>query len=129
MKKQLLIFSALILCLAPSISEGINWEHYMQNSAGDNYYVDLDSIKHTSSDTIRLLKKVEPKDSSKHTRSVSNIEMDCKEKRTKLLQKTTYNNTNITAATNENEKWRHVTADDIDELLFELICSLKKPQD
>lgn len=97
----------------------------MQNNKGDNYYVDLDSIKHTSSETVRISKRVEFKDSSGYF-LVSDIELDCEEKRIRVLKETYHDKNGEVKTTQKNEKWQYVNAEDIDELLLEFICSLKK---
>ncbi len=98
----------------------------MQNNEGDNYYVDLDSIKQTTSNNYRILQKVEPKASSSYSYVISKLEMDCKEKKIRLLKVTSYDSKDQGRIIKKNNKWKTVSPEDIDELLLELVCSLKK---
>jgi hypothetical protein len=113
----------LLIC---SISEGVDWEYFMQSNKGDNYYFDLDSIKYTSSDTVRLLRKVELKASSDLSYLIDDIEMDCEGKKIRFLKKTSYNIRGEGRTIQANNEWQDVRAEDMDELLLELVCSLKK---
>ena len=126
MKKKFLTLTAFTLFAIVSGAEGINWEYFMQNSRGDNYYVDLDTIQHSSSDTFRISKKVVPKQLSKYSSLVSSIDLDCKEKGIRVLQETVTYNNGDSETFDRNEKWHSVQAEDADELLLEFICSLKK---
>ena len=99
----------------------------MENNKGDNYYVDLDSIKYTSADIVRMLQKVEPKDSSRYAYMISQQEINCKEKKIRMLKVTSYDKKGKGRISQKNDKWQDVRPEDIDELLLELVCSLKKP--
>jgi hypothetical protein len=126
MKKQYLTLAAFILLAIVSGAEGTRWEYFMQNSRGDNYYVDLDTIEQSSPDTFRISKKLVPKQPSKYSSLVSSIDLNCQEKGIRLLQETvTYENGEVRTFV-RNEKWHSVHSDDTDELLLEFICSLKK---
>lgn len=125
--KGTLFLAFLMLFGLSSVSEGTNWEYFMQNDKGDNYYIDLDSIKYSSSDIVRILKKIEPENSSAYSAMISEIEMDCKDKKIRLLKETLYSKTGEAQTVQKNEKWQSVNTEDIDELLLELVCSLKKP--
>ncbi len=98
----------------------------MQNNEGDNYYVDLDSIKATSSNTFRILQKVEPKASARQSHVISKLEMDCKANSIRLLKVTSFDSNGKGRILKKNNKWRDVSPEDIEELLLELVCSLKK---
>jgi len=126
MKKKFLALTAFTLIAIVSGAEGISWEYFMQNSRGDNYYVDFDTIQHSSSDTFRISKKVVPEQPANYSSLVSSIELDCKEKGIRVLQETvTYNSGDIETF-DRNEKWHSVHTEDEDDLLLEFICSLKK---
>ncbi len=70
------IFIALLFFSVPS--QSADWLHYVESNKGDTVYIDMESIKRTFSNTIRISKKIEPADSSKITLVVSKIEMNCK---------------------------------------------------
>ncbi|HDH06043.1 MAG TPA: hypothetical protein ENH01_10105 [Nitrospirae bacterium] len=78
MIKKALLINILALFLMSTITEGANWLYFIENERGDKFYIDMESIRHTSRDTIRVLKKVEPGNSSKISSLVSDIELDCK---------------------------------------------------
>ncbi|GBD95923.1 hypothetical protein BMS3Abin06_00803 [bacterium BMS3Abin06] len=126
MIKKTLLISILALFLLPTLTEGANWLYFIENERGDKFYIEMDSIRHTSHDTVRLLKKVEPGNSSKISSLVSDIELDCKGSRIKFLKETTYFKDGKTRTKRKNEKFQKVTAEDIEESLLELVCSLKK---
>ncbi len=125
MKKNIVIIAALIMFLSALVSEAADWEYFMENERGDKYYLDLDSIEPSSSGTVKMFQKIEPLASEKAAYLVSNIEMDCTEKRIRLLEETSYARTGESRVTRRNETWKNVKDDDIEELLLELVCSLK----
>lgn len=126
LKKTSLIITALILLLLPAISSGTDWEYFIQDNKGDSHYIDLDSIEHTSSGTARILKKVEATGHSQYTSLVSNIEMDCRNRKIRTLKETALTKDGKSRRTRKDRKWQDVHSDDINELLFELVCSLRK---
>jgi len=126
MKNILIMTTMLMLFLLPSISQGADWEYFMQDDSGDSYYMDLQSIKHTSKGTVRLQRKIEPKNSSPYASLVSQIEMDCKKNKLKVRKETSYSKSGKSKVTQKNSDWQKVNPEGIDELLLELVCSLKK---
>ncbi len=126
MKKKFLALTAFTLCAIVSAAEGTSWEYFMQNSRGDNYYVDLDTIEHSSSDTVRIAKKVIPKQPSHFSSLVSSLDLDCKEKGIKVLKETVTNNDGNVQTFDGTERQLSVHTEDVDELLLEFICSLKR---
>ena len=126
MIKKALLINILALFLMSTITEGANWLYFIENERGDKFYIDMESIRHTSRDTIRVLKKVEPGNSSKISSLVSDIELDCKGSRIKFLKGTIYFKDGKTGTNRKNGKFQKVTAEDIEESLLELVCSLKK---
>lgn len=116
----------LALFLLSTLTEGANWLYFIENERGDKFYIEMDSIRHTPHNTVRLLKKVEPGNSSEISSLVSDIELDCKGSRIKFLNETTYFKNGKTGTNRKNGKFQKVTAEDIEESLLELVCSLKK---
>lgn len=115
-----------ILFLVVSVATGAEWMYFMENSKGDNYYVDLDSIEPSSPDTFRLQKKTEPADQSKYVSLVSEAELDCKGGKIRVLKETSYDKKGKVTEDEKNSAWQNAGDDNINELLMEFICSLKK---
>jgi hypothetical protein len=57
---------------------------------------------------------------------VSDIEMDCKNGKLKIRKETSYSKSGKSKISRENTEWQSVNPEGIDELLLELVCSLKK---
>lgn len=106
-------------------AESADWLNYVEGKDGDMVYVDMESIRSTSSGTITVTKKVEP--ASKSISSItSKIEMDCRNYKIRYLEETTRLKSGKSKTAAKNEEFRKVTIEDEDESLMELICSLKK---
>jgi predicted secreted acid phosphatase len=118
------IVIALFFLAVPA--ESSDWLNYVEDKGGDMFYVDMESIKSTSANTIRVLKKVEPAGSSGIASVLSEIEMDCKNSMMRYLKETTYFTDGKSRSASKDEKFHKVTIEDDDESLLELICSLKK---
>jgi len=125
-RQALFITAVLLLFLSPSISRGADWEHLMRDNKGDSYFIDLESIRQTSSGTTRLLRKVEPGDTSKYSSIVSEMEIDCKENRTRVLKETRLSDKGVSSSVIRDDKWQNVRPEDMNELLLEIVCSLRK---
>jgi hypothetical protein len=52
--------------------------------------------------------------------------MDCKNSKLKIRKETSYSKSGKSKISRENTEWQPVNPDGIDELLLELVCSLKK---
>jgi hypothetical protein len=115
---------ALLFLAVPA--ESADWLNYVEGKGGDMVYVDMDSIKSTSANTIRVLKKVEYDGSSGIASVLSEIEMDCKNSMMRYLKETTYFKDGKSRSALKDEGFRKVTIEDDDESLLELVCSLKK---
>lgn len=116
----------IVLLLLPVQARSADWLNYVEGKSGDRVYIDMDSIKRTFSNTIRISKKIEFADSSKISSVVSKIEMNCKNSMIRYLTETTYFKDGKSRAVPKNEKFRKITEEDFDEPLMELVCSLKK---
>ena len=115
---------ALLFLAVPA--ESADWLNYVEVKDGDMVYVDMDSIKSTSANTIRVLKKVEYDGSSGIASVLSEIVMDCKNSMMRYLKETTYFKDGKSRSALKDEEFRKVTIEDDDESLLELVCSLKK---
>lgn len=118
------IVIALFFLAVPA--ESADWLNYVEGKGGDMVYVDMESIKSTFWNKIKVLKKVEPAGSSSIASVLSAIEMDCKNSMIRYLKETTYFKNGKSMRVSKNEKFRKVTIEDDDESLMELVCSLKK---
>lgn len=121
------IFITLFLLIASA--ESADWLNYVEGKGGARIYVDMESIKSTSANTIMILKKVEPAGSSGIASVLSEIEMDCDNSMIRYLKETTYFRDGKSESTSKDEEFRKVTVEDDDESLMELVCSLKKTQE
>ncbi len=126
MKQRCTAMIILLLFFLPSLSAGADWEYFMQDDNDDSYYMDLQSIIHSSTGTIRLQRKIEPKNPSPYASRISEIEMDCKNNKIKVWIETSYSRKGESKITIEKTDWQPVNPDGMDEILFELVCSLKK---
>lgn len=124
--RMVLFCTALALLLMAVPAQSVDWLNYVEGRGGDMFYVDMDSIKSTPENTIRIMKKVEFAGSLKIASVMSEIEMDCKNSMIRYLKDTTYFKDGKSWSVSKNEKFRKVTIEDDDESLMELICSLKK---
>ena len=120
------IITALIVILAPAASKGADWEYFMQDNKGDSHYIDLESIKQSPSGTAKIVRKVEHGSSSEYASRVSEIEMDCMTNKIRIIKETAFSKSGKSSAVKNDGKWRNVAPEDLDELLLELVCSLKK---
>jgi hypothetical protein len=125
-----LIISASMLALfflaGAGLSEGTSWLYLIENGKGDKCYLDIDSIKRTSTDTMQVVRKIEPHKSEEVSSLVSHLEVDCKGSRIKLLREIT-NFTNGESRTIKGKpRFQSAGPEDIEESLVEFVCSLKK---
>jgi len=95
---------------------------------GDSFYVDLESMKHVSPGIVRILKKVELKGPSEYASIVSDIEMQCDDIKMRVLEEISYDKSGAGKTTQKDGKWQTVNPEGTDELLLELVCSLKKSE-
>ena len=126
MINKILLLGILALLLLTVYAESANWLNYVEDKGGSRIYVDMESIKSTSANTIKLLKKVEPGGLSGIDSVLSEMEMDCGNSMIRYLKVTTYFNDGKSEIASRDEEFRKVTVEDDDELLMELVCSLKK---
>lgn len=115
------------MILPGNVSEGADWLFFIQNSEGDKYYVDTESITHVSDDVIRVSRKVEMKDTTAISAVVSDMEIDCREAKIRSLRETTHYKGGKTVEREADGLFTPAASDDIADLLTELVCSLKRP--
>lgn len=125
MIRKLILINIFVIFFV-SAAKGENWLFFIQGEKGDNRYIDLDSISKMSADTFRVTRKIEFDDSPGVASLVSNLKIDCKDRRIRLLNETIYFKKG-TAHTKEGDgQFKDVNPEDMEELLLELVCSLKK---
>ena len=126
MIKRILLVAACFLLLGSIVSGASDWLHYIDNEKGEKCYIDLDSIKRSSSDTLKVRSKVEPKSSSNVSSMISHLEMDCSGYRLRVLKEITHYKSGKTGTAPGKKAFRKVSPSDFEESLMELVCSLQK---
>ncbi|GBE04047.1 hypothetical protein BMS3Abin09_00971 [bacterium BMS3Abin09] len=126
MKFKFLLIGIIAVLFFSVSAESADWLNYVEGKDGALFYVDMESIKPTSENTISISKKVEPAGSSDIASVLSEVEMDCNNSMIHYLKETTRFKDGKSQSSWKNEKFRKVTVEDNDEALLELICSLKK---
>ena len=122
--RSLLVVLAMVFSAA--FSEGADWLFFIQNSKGDKYYLDMESITHVSADLVRVVRKVELKDSTAISSVVSDMEVDCKEAKLRTLRETTHYKGGKTSIRVTDSGLTPAASDDIADMLTELVCSLRR---
>lgn len=127
MTLKMYLFSIVIALLLFSVpAESADWLNYVEGKGGDMVYVDMESLKPTSVNTIKVVKKVEPAGTTAIASVTSEIEIDCVNSMIRYIKETTRFKGGRSKSSAKNEAFRKVTIEDDDESLMELICSLKK---
>jgi hypothetical protein len=126
MINKIVFISALIFILFPPLSEGADWLHFIQNKGGENRYIDIETIKQTSPHTFEAVQKVEPHNSPDTAYILSRLEVDCSGRRIRVLEETVYTAQGEARKTGGHGEFKEVRANDVEESLLELLCSLKK---
>lgn len=120
----LLIFTSLLFLTGRA--ESADWLNYVEGKGGEMVYVDMESIRSTSENTIKVLKKIEPAEGSAIVSILSEIEIDCKNSMIRYLKETTNFKNGKSRSVLKSEWFQNVTIEDDDESLMELVCSLKR---
>ena len=126
MIKRILFISAFVFSLFPSLSEGADWLHFIQNEDGENRYIDIETIKQTSPHTIEAMQKVQPHNSPDVAYILSRLEVDCSGRRIRVLEETIYKVQGEAEKTRGDGEFKEIRPDDMEGSLLELLCSLKK---
>lgn len=124
--KRIVLTLICIMLLGSLASGASDWLYFIDNEKGEKWYIDLDSIKHIAPDTIIVMSKVEPRNSSDISSLVSHLEMDCGGYRLKVLKEITHYKNGKTGTAAGDSAYRKISAADFEESLMELVCSLKK---
>ena len=129
MINKLFLSGIFIIVLSFAVSvESADWLNYVEGKGGDMVYVDMESLKPTSANTIMIVKKVEPAGTTAIASVVSEIEIDCVNSMIRYIKETTRFKGGRSKSSSSNETFRKVTIEDDDESLMELVCSLKKTE-
>jgi len=126
MIKRILLITACFLLLGSVASGASDWLHYIDTEKGEKCYIDLDSIKRVSADVVEVSRKIESKNSSAVSSLISHLEMDCSSNRLRVLKEITHYKNGKTGTAAGDSTFRHVSPEDFEESLMELVCSLKK---
>ncbi len=103
-----------------------DWLYFIESGDGDRHYIDLDSIMRSPEGIVSVKRKVESKDSSKLDYLISEFEMDCNKVRIRKMSQKANGPDGFITSTMSKGEWHAVNPEGIDELLYELACSLKK---
>lgn len=128
--KQIFWALAIITCIIPfTVSYGEEWLYYIESPGGDNYYMDVDSIKRVSEDIVRVTEKVVFHDTaSRLSMRINELELDCGKKKIRGLQSLNTDQNGKKETANPESGWQDVRPDDMQDSLFEIVCSLKKTE-
>lgn len=125
MKKMTVLFILLGLLGLSAISEGADWVYFIQNINGDKYYIDVESIQRVTPEIVRVSRKIEPA-ASEYSHTVSSMELDCSNRKVRLIQTVSYMKNGEVRTTADEGKWLEIRSDDMEDTLLELACSLKR---
>lgn len=126
MIKKILFFTACFIFSWSIVSGASDWLYFIDNEKGEKCYIDLESIKHTTPDTLVVASKVEPQSASDISSRVSHLEMDCSRSRLKVIKEITHYKNGNTGTAAGDKTYRTISPADFEESLMELVCSLKK---
>jgi len=124
--KKIVFMTACFLIAASTVWCDSDWLYFIDTEKGEKCYIDLASIKHVSGHMVEVKRKVEPNNSSDIASLVSHLEMDCSGNRMRVLKKVTYYKSGKTGTEQGDASFRNIGAEDFEESLMELVCSLKK---
>ena len=129
MKKTFLILIAFIFLLVSAVAEGAEW-HYIGETvkSGAKFYIDVDSIKRSSKNLVRVWIKQKERQPEKDnvTYALHYKEFDCKEKRARFLASTLYYKDGSTFSSNYKiGDWKFISLDSVFESELNVVCNKK----
>lgn len=128
--KKILGMILFISFFVAAITEGADWVLITSSDGGDKIYVDEESIRHNSSNTIKVWEKHVPEgstfekpiNSKKVTRLLIYREYDCDRGRKRRLQLHFY----FEDGTNQNylglHEWSYIVPDTVAEKIIQYVC-------
>ena len=128
MRKKIYMLSTVTMMtlLIASSAYCTDWLYFIESSAGDKHYIDMDSLKRSPESIVSVMRKVESGNSLTLAYVISDIEMDCEKLKIRKLSEKAYGPNGLTTSSTSNSDWQAINPEGIDESLYELACSLKK---
>jgi len=129
--KYTLLLSLILALIVPLVSEGAEWVLYAASESDGQWYLDKESIIHKSKHVIRVWDKVKYAQPQKietkfYRELIRYIELDCKEKKLRILQATFYLLDNETLSTigrdRPKEDWSYIQPGGNNDILQEILC-------
>lgn len=86
MKRVILSLAVMAVVFPTAASYEEEWLYYIESPGGDNYYIDVDSIKQLPGDTVRVTEKIVFNDTaSPLSMRIDDVELDCGRKKMRVL--------------------------------------------
>ena len=132
--KKTLIMIVVVLCFAITIAEAADWVLITSSNDGDKIYIDQESIKHNSTNTIKVWEKHVPEgstfekpfNSKKVTRLLVYREYDCEQKRKRKLQSDFYFEDGSKQEYQGPDEWSYVIPETVAEIIIQYLCKNEK---
>ena len=125
-KKIFLVITASISLLVSAVADGAEWRYITTNDIDTKFYIDVDSIKRSSHNSVKAWFKQEEKQSSKDNFSHSLLyqEFDCTEKRIRFLSiRIFYTDRKLPLSIDKTDDWVYVRPDSAYEAELHFLCS------
>lgn len=128
--KKTFIMIVFGLFFAVSITEGADWVLISLSNTDDKIYIDKESIKHNSKNTIIVWEKHVPKgstfekpfNSKKVTRLLVYREYDCDHKMKRKLQSNFYFEDGSKQEYQSPDEWSYVIPETVAEAIIQYLC-------
>jgi hypothetical protein len=128
--KKILIMIAFVLFFVTTIAEGVDWVLITLSGGGDKIYIDEESIKHNSKNTIKVWEKhvptgstfEKPFNSKKVTQLLIYREYDCDQERKRQLQLNFYFEDGSKQEFQSPDEWSYVIPDSVAEAIIKHLC-------
>ena len=128
--KKILIMIAFVLFFVTTVAEGADWVLITLSNVGDKIYIDEESIKHNSKNTIKVWEKHVPKGSTFekpfNSKQVTQLlvygEYDCDQGRKRRLQLHFYFEDGTDQKYPGPNEWSYVVPDTVAEVIIKYLC-------
>lgn len=128
--KKILIMILFVSFFVTAIAEGADWVLITSSDSGDKIYIDEESIKHNSSNAIKVWEKHVPEGSTfekpfnakKVTQLLIYREYDCDQGRKRQLQLNYSFEDGSKQEYQSPDEWSYVIPDSVAEAIIKYIC-------
>lgn len=128
--KKILIMIAFVMFFVTTIAEGADWVLITLSNGGDEIYIDEESIKHNSKNTIKVWEKHVPEgstfekpfNSKKVTQLLICREYDCDQGRKRKLQSNFYFEDGSKQEFQSPDEWSYVIPDSVADEIIKYLC-------